>query len=252
MVTELVHKNAWYAEGVGCRLASAEHQEVSRLLSELYGYYLCYLGEPGLASMVHDTIIKQSIHIHPFPNKSHKGLSVNGCYDAIPLRSDSVDAVVLLHTLEQSKSPHEVLREAHRVLIAEGHIIITGFNPLSCWGLWLRYKQLRGKISKQGDMLRASRIIDWLKLLNFQIVGGNMFYFKPPFVSKKIYTKLDFLDKLGKRFWPFWAGAYTIIAVKREIPLTPIKAKWGLKEILHPPAGTIPKPSARGFSHHKE
>jgi SAM-dependent methyltransferase len=246
MVTQIVHKNAWYAEGVGCRLASAEHQQVSALLSELYGYYLCYLGEPGLASLVHDTIIKQSVHIHPHTNKSHIGLSINGAYESIPLLTDSVDAAVLLHTLEQSSQPHEVLREAHRILIPEGHLIITGFNPFSFWGLWLRYKQLRNKVPKQGNMLSESRIIDWLKLLNFQIVGGKMFYFKPPFLGQKFYKKFEFLETLGRNFWPFWGGAYTIIAVKKSIPLTPIKPKWRLKEIWD--QGTVVNPSPSKFN----
>ena len=55
--------------------------------------------------------------------------------DSLAIASDSVDAVVLPHTLEYEPEPHEILREVGRILSAEGHLIVFGFRPLSSWGL---------------------------------------------------------------------------------------------------------------------
>ena len=55
--------------------------------------------------------------------------------DSLPFRSDSIDAIFLPHTLELVEDPYAVLREAERVLCAEGCLMICGFNPLSGWGV---------------------------------------------------------------------------------------------------------------------
>ncbi len=52
----------------------------------------------------------------------------------MPFASDSIDAIFLPHTLELVEDPYAVLREAERVLCAEGCLMICGFNPFSGWG----------------------------------------------------------------------------------------------------------------------
>ena len=42
--------------------------------------------------------------------------------------------MLLPHTLELVEDPYAVLREAERVLCAEGCLMICGFNPFSGWG----------------------------------------------------------------------------------------------------------------------
>ncbi len=53
----------------------------------------------------------------------------------LPVASDSVDAVLLPHTLEFSDRPHAILREVHRVLRSDGQLIVLGFKPGGLWGL---------------------------------------------------------------------------------------------------------------------
>lgn len=235
---------AWYQEGVGIRLIEAEKEELSNLLPKLYGYHLVSLGDPGLAFLAGSSLISHRIMVNPQAGTNSRNMSqLTGALEAIPIRSDSVDVVVLSHTLEQVANPHEVLRETHRILIAEGHVVITGFNPYSLWGAWHFHKRFTGKSPRQGKMLSINRVRDWLKLLNFQIVGGRMFYFRPPVYHYGVYQKLRFLEKWGENCWPFFGGAYTLIAVKRVIPLTPIRAKKKLEKLLWQPVEGLPKPT---------
>jgi SAM-dependent methyltransferase len=54
----------------------------------------------------------------------------------LPFAAHSIDLVVMAHVLEFHDDPHQILREVERVLIPEGEVlIITGFNPISIWGL---------------------------------------------------------------------------------------------------------------------
>ena len=48
----------------------------------------------------------------------------------LPVDSDSIDAVLLPHTLDFSDRPHEILREVDRVLRANGHVVhLAGYEP---------------------------------------------------------------------------------------------------------------------------
>ena len=53
----------------------------------------------------------------------------------LPFESQSVDLIVMPHTLEFTSDPHRLLREAERVLMPEGQLVITGFNSLSLRGM---------------------------------------------------------------------------------------------------------------------
>ncbi|MBS0287535.1 MAG: class I SAM-dependent methyltransferase [Proteobacteria bacterium] len=249
MVSEKKSHHVWYQQGAGNRFATAEHDELTKILPTLYGYHLLFLGEPGLSDLVSSSLISHRVLINPHINKESSAMSnLPGALEALPILSDSVDVVVLSHTLEQAANPHEVLRESHRVLIPEGHLVITGFNPLSLWGAWYSSKKLVGSISRQGKMLSPNRVKDWLKLLNFQIIGGRMFYFRPPIVNEKLNQKLFFMEKCGQTCWPFFGGAYTLVAVKRVIPLTPVRAKWKPEPIWKPAEG-LPKPTTTTTSY---
>ena len=54
----------------------------------------------------------------------------------------SLDLLALPHTLELCANPHAALREAHRVLVYEGRIVITGFSPWRA-RLWQMFRRCR-------------------------------------------------------------------------------------------------------------
>jgi len=239
----------WYANKVGSKLIDSESQVLNALLGEVCGFHLVFIGEPALSDMILPNLVPHHVVVHPKAFSFKGRMSpLPGEMNTIPLTSDSVDVVILGHTLELSLNPHEVLREAYRILIPEGHIIITGINPLSCWGGWYSYKRLRGKFSPQGNMLSANRIKDWLSLLSFQVVDLQKYHFRPPMGADAIDERLRYLDTIGKYVWPFWGGGYVLQAVKRVVPLTPVKKSRPVKEKIWEPTEGIPKPTTRTAS----
>jgi len=137
----------------------------------------------------------------------------------LPIQSESVDLVLLPHLLEFDTNRFQTMREVERVLKPEGEIIIINFNPFN---LWVRMQILWDK--KLSDSWRThfisrSRILDWLKLLNFEVETTYEFT-----LDSILATPEQF--KLGKR--TLFSMAYAVRAVKRQytlIPLTPIKSK---------------------------
>lgn len=54
----------------------------------------------------------------------------------LPLASDSVDVLVLHHTLDVTRHPQQVLRESVRVLRPGGTLLLVGFDPIGRWRYW--------------------------------------------------------------------------------------------------------------------
>lgn len=236
---------SWTAQAAALRLIAAERLEIEKIVSPLYGYHLITLGEPVLGALVDSSLISHQVIINPEIEADRGKLrAIRGRIEALAVKNESVDVVVLTHSLEQTENPHEVLREAHRVLIPEGYLVITGLRPMSLWGAWYYYKRLRRQISPQGQLLGANRIKDWLQLLNFQVIGGGPFFYRPPFQSERLFNKLAWLEKWGEKGGPLLAGAYSLVAVKRMIPLTVQRVNWKTPPPVWPQVDGLAKPTA--------
>ena len=146
--------------------------------------------------------------------------------EALPFASASVDLVLLPHVLEFSASPHQVLREVERVLVPEGSVIISGFNPYSLWGL--RRALARGNRSFPwcGQYFSVRRIKDWLTLLGFETQAGGFGCYAPAVTSGKWLERWRFVDKAGDRWWPICGGAYILQGIKRVQGMRLITPHW--------------------------
>lgn len=144
----------------------------------------------------------------------------------LPLASQSIDLLVLPHVLEFSSHPHQILREAERVLMPEGTIIISGFNPLSLWGV----KRALGFDKRDypwcGRFIGLLRLKDWLALLGFELTGGRFGCYAPPFEQAKWLERCAFLEKAGDRWWPITGAAYVVRAVKRNVGIRLVTPAW--------------------------
>lgn len=89
--------------------------------------------------------------------------------DILPFRSKSINLCIACHCLNFSDNPHQLIREIHRILSDDGYLLLSLFNPFSPVIL----KQYIANSIKQESVFKLIapyRIIDWLKLLNFEIL----------------------------------------------------------------------------------
>ncbi|MEQ1484516.1 methyltransferase domain-containing protein [Methyloglobulus sp.] len=134
----------------------------------------------------------------------------------LPLQCESVDMIILPHILEFDAYRFHTMREVERVLKPEGTVVILNFNP---WSVWVRYQYIWDKRladSWSGHFIRRSRVIDWLKLLNFEVTTVSQFNLDS---IKTTHFKMANIFSLS-------AAAYGVKAIKRRynlIPLTPVK-----------------------------
>jgi SAM-dependent methyltransferase len=144
-------------------------------------------------------------------------VSVLHRFEELPFASQSIDLVVLPHVLEFAESPHQVLREVERILIPEGQLIISGFNPASLWGIRQAFGRVTGAhfLPEYAEFISLSRIKDWLKLLGLETNRGHFGCYRPPCKTRKWQQRFAFLEKTGERWWPYFGAIYMIQAIKR-------------------------------------
>lgn len=135
----------------------------------------------------------------------------------LPFQAESISSVILPHILEMHALPHQVLREVHRVLIPDGCLILTGFNPHSLLGA---QRRLRLKNVLEGQYYGSKRVIDWLQLLGLEVVCNAKYQYAPLTKSPRLNTGLNFINAMGSRWLPMFGGGYMITAKKREVGIT--------------------------------
>ena len=151
-------------------------------------------------------------------------------YD-LPFLEKSIDAVIVAHQLDYCNDPHRILREVDRVLIDDGYIIVTGFNPISLTGLASLMPWRKHNLPWSGRMFTPSRIKDWLGVLNYQVIECDQYALFPMQKYRPLWTWLE--NSLGECGAPF-GSLYFIVARKRTYPLKPIKPHWRIKRRLSP------------------
>jgi len=216
----------WYASLLGKMLAEQEQEELDQVLPDLFGYHLLQIGssETSLLSasrILHKVVLDGHQKTEAFPSQ------INGIPEQLPIQPDCIDAVLLHHSLDLAMDPRQVLREAERVLVPEGHLIILGFNPRSLWGLRRALSLGQKHEAPWGHgFLSVPRVKDWLALLGLEITAIHYRFFRPPIGRKAMSDKLHFLESWGQKWWPFLGGVYLLVAKKKVSTLTPIKPRW--------------------------
>ncbi len=237
---------AWFHLPAGRLLLEQEKVQLDTVLPDLFGYYLLQVGALGRndlfsASRVRHSVI-MSLEAHS-PSRTPGTVHLCGEADALPFAAESLDVVMLPHVLEFTPDPHQVLREADRVLVPEGHLVVLAFNPWSLWTLWRWVGWRRRNPPWSGSFHSSVRLQDWLRLLGFDTVLVRSFVYYPPVRHGALLRHLGIFDYLGQRFEPSLGAVYILVAKKRVTTLTPIPPRWRLRRKLLPEG--MPEPTVR-------
>lgn len=218
-----VSLRSWYQRPLGQLLAKAELSALSGQLSNVFGYHLMVIDPPwGHCSLEDSRIPHQVIQSVSPGDGAVNGLA--GHTDAWPIATDSLDAIVLPHTLELSRDPHQVLRETDRCMIPDGHLVIMGFNPRSIWGMRRALTPRRRSMPWDSRFLAVSRIKDWLALLGFDTLHSHYLFHRPPVQNQRMLEKLQILEPASGHGQMLLSAGYILLAQKRSAVLTPLKA----------------------------
>jgi SAM-dependent methyltransferase len=209
----------WFASPLGARVEREESALARLALEDVFGFELLQVGSWGTARhLLGGARTQHSTLLGP---EQRPGVTLCAPLASLPFASDSIDAILLPHTLELVEDPYAVLREAERVLCAEGCLMICGFNPWSGWGArrWFakRFRH-RSFPPETRRMLSERRLRDWMALLDFEVTGVYGYLGALPVTGRRLET--PFRPRA-----PLTAGAYLLKARKRVQTLTLVRPK---------------------------
>jgi SAM-dependent methyltransferase len=230
---------AWLTTPLGAAVLELEAQVLTDALADVFGFELLQLGAWG----ARDALCAHARTQHRCwlaPDASGPG-AIRAAYDALPIASASIEAVLLPHTLEHAPHPHALLREVERVLMGEGQVLVCGFIPLGPWGV--RHLVSRGRFPPTAlRLLSERRLRDWLGLLGFEVALARRYLFAPPWTQHMSAHTRAWLESRGPSFAAPLAGAYLLKARKRVRGLTPIRPVWQRAPAV---VGGIAEPTSR-------
>jgi len=226
---------SWLQTPAGQYMLAWESAQFDRVVSDVFGYHGLQLGLPELPCLRNSRIRHCWVAQDQLRTLDSQG-KVTGLYAdsvALPFSDQSLDLVVLPHTLELSLDPHATLREVERVLVPEGRVIISGFNPLSLWGQRHKRSQWYARLGidnyflpKEVDFIGYWRLRDWLRLLSFEVDGGRFGCYLPSVESPRWINRFAWMDKAGDRWWPILGAVYFLAAVKRVRGMRLLQPVW--------------------------
>ena len=223
----------WFAGPLGARVLREETALARLALEDVFGFELLQVGTWGPTQ--HLLAGARTQHATLLAPKRGPGVTLCGPLDSLPFASDSIDAIVLPHTLELVEDPYAVLREAERVLCAEGCLMICGFNPWSGWGARRLFARLLRRSSFPPGtrrVLAERRLRDWMALLDFEVADVSGYLGSMPMAGRR---HLDDSPYEYRRRSALTAGGYLLKARKRVQTLTLIRPRRrALKRVLVP------------------
>ncbi len=242
MVPHAVELDAWLAGPLGGLLLEQERAVVAATLECAFGLHCLQVGAWGAAETF--LAAARTRRTALVAARAVPGAALLAEPAALALQSDSVDVILLPHTLEFAPDPHEVLREAARVLAGEGELVVLGFEPLGSWAL--RNAFTRGGCPPGiARTIPASRLADWLKLVGFEVAPAERYLYAPPIPGLRTARAREVIERMGRRAWPRVSGAYLLQARKRVHSMTPVRMRKRLRTAV---IGRLVEPAARRVS----
>ncbi|MDW5444966.1 class I SAM-dependent methyltransferase [Polaromonas sp. SM01] len=253
MGSQIIGFTDWFRTPPGEYLLAWERERFDLAVADMFGYHALQLGLPELDALRSNRMPHQWLALPGVDTGSRRDVYLPGTSPvatsapvassprvalltdpaALPFPENSLDLVVLPHTLELSRDPHATLREVARVLVPEGRVVISGLNPASLWGLRQRrahfYRRLGyGELflPEAGEFIGYWRLRDWLRLLDFEVESGQFGCYRPAVSSPVSLERFAWMDKPGERWWPIFGALYFLVAVKRVRGMRLLEPNW--------------------------
>ena len=209
----------WFNLSAGQRLVQSERTALLHSESHCYGKSVLIVGGGEVFSecFTSDSKVDNVSFLNPILEVKSKQV-IQGSLVSWPIRTQTVDCLFIHHMHEFYYQPHQLLREASRVLMPGGRLIIAGFCSLSLWSIW-RFFVRKHKPARVMHYCSTGKLRDWLRLLNFD--SDRPVYLLSGFPFDRLFANLGRRSLDALTCWGR-GSAYLSIAIKEEVGLTPL------------------------------
>ena len=204
----------WFHSPHGSYVAKAIAEELSHLNQLLYGEHLIQLGGALDNAWLSDLHFRYKWLFNPQIEPNPMKVSCSTLINVLPIDRENIDCVVAPFTIDAFALKDTMIDEIDRILKPMGHVVLLGINPMSLWGLWLRFSkcncfgEFRGFPKSVLSVKRAMIQRGYLQCYY------NGFYFIPPVSNQNLLSSLVFLNQVGKMISPMPAAFYCLVMQK--------------------------------------
>ncbi|WP_127957008.1 methyltransferase domain-containing protein [Serratia microhaemolytica] len=204
--------SSWAEIAWGEYYRAALEQQLELWWPKLFGFHLLKLGNLSAELNTQGCPILHQMNVDVAGNKLHL------CADSLrlPFAEKSIDACLLAHTLCYSHDPQLLLQQLDRVMINDGWLLISTFNPISLAAISQRLSIQQDKSCTGYHRVTQRALRHWLKQLNYQVMAQQCFHPKPwrAAIAGSGVSGLSIFGCLN-----------LTVARKRMLPLTPVFGK---------------------------
>ena len=147
----------------------------------------------------------------------------------LPFADYSIDRVVLVHAIETSDEVRAMLKEIWRVLAGGGRVLVVAPNRR---GIWARLDRTPFGSGRPYTMSQLSQL---LRDEQFTPIGSDTALFIPPATSRVMLRSAAAWERIGKRWFPTFAGVLMVEATK-QIYAKSAAARAPRRRLVYTPA----------------
>ena len=235
MPSDVVDLRDFYRSGLGQVARRMIRRAIQRVWPDLHGMRLLGIGytTPFLTALSGDTertvaLMPASLGVLRWPpdNRNLVTLADEG---ELPFADYSIDRVLLVHALETSEEIGPMLKEIWRVLAGGGRLLIVVPNRR---GIWARLDRTPFGSGRPYTMSQLSQL---LRDEQFTPVGADTALFIPPAKGRMIMRSSPAWERIGKRWFPTFAGVLLVEATK-QIYVKPAAIRAPRRRLVYTPA----------------
>ena len=225
MAYDVVNLCEFYATPLGQAAGHQIQECINQIWSDLTGQQVLGIGFPcpyldfylkpseaifAFMSAQHGAIL------WPDSGPSHIALVEEGC---LPLPNQSVDRILMIHALEHTEQPRQLLREAWRVLTGQGRLLIITPNRRSIWA------HRESTPFGHGQPYTMTQLTTLLKSNLFTPVATKRALYMIPSQSRLTMACSAFLDKIGDPLLQKFSGIVCVEVIKQIYAGMPVRAR---------------------------
>jgi len=217
----------------GRTIFEQEQSLLNHAIENLFGYFCVQLGAPTHQNLMSASRIQYKLLVSAELADGQSNIDLHSHFvqadlDYLPIGREVVDVVLLPHALEIAADPYYLLRQVDAMLRPEGHMVITGFNPLGCLVMRLRFFK-KEQVFQQAQLESLKRVKVWLEVLGYDI-ELQQHSAVTCFAQRESKTRgiaiLEWFEKLLSRLGFQFGNVYCLVAKKRVDSPTLVGSKW--------------------------
>jgi SAM-dependent methyltransferase len=235
MASDVVDLRDFYRSALGQVARRMIRRAIQRVWPDLNGMRLLGIGyaTPFLSALSPETertlaVMPASLGVLRWPAEGRNLVSLAE-EGELPFADYSLDRVVLVHALETSEETGALLKEIWRVLAGGGRVLIVAPNRR---GIWARLDRTPFGSGRPYTMSQLSQL---LRDEQFTPVGTDAALFIPPATSRMMLRAAPAWERIGKRWFPTFAGVLLVEATK-QIYAKPAATRAPRRRLVYTPA----------------